>query len=161
MKTMMAPGDGDNGHSGATVNLLDDSSTPISIVLVDDSGSYAFSRDHDFYNDVSGGALTGGTSLGGVSRAIEALDTPVLTNGTTGVKYDAVDFTAAGTGSITNVGDGSKALNAIVIFHNTGDVATAELIAFIDTGTGFDVTPNASTVDIVWHENGIFNFNYT
>jgi hypothetical protein len=55
---------------------------------------------------------------------------------------DAADVTLA---SVT--GDPAEAL---VIYQDTGDPATARLIAFIDEATGLPVTPDGSDVTITW-----------
>ena len=63
--------------------------------------------------------------------------------------FDAADLT--GGSALTNVGNGSDALNAIVIWNDSITSGTGDgLIAYIDTGTGFDVTPNSSTIEITW-----------
>lgn len=42
---------------------------------------------------------------------------------------------------------------ALVIYRDTGNVATSNLIAYIDTATGLPVTPNGGDITVVW-DNG-------
>jgi len=152
IETMLAPGNASNGHSGATIDLLDVTTNVVSISLVD-SGTYTFSEDHDYYDDITAAAI--------VSNSATAISTPVFGDGTTGARWDAANFNSGGAGSLTNIGDGVDSVDAIIIWVNTaGASSTDPVVAYIDTGTGFGVTPNASTVDIVWHADGIINFNY-
>lgn len=97
------------------------------VVLID-TGTYTYSASHDYYNDLSGvvgtesGVLTNKTSTDGVADA------------------DDVTFT----------GVTGNTIEAIVIFKDTGNVATDLLIAYIDTGSGLPITPNGGDITIVW-----------
>ena len=151
IKTMLAPGGG--GHGSKSVDLTDTTTDVISLVLVDNAYADTNEAD-DYYDDITGTAIVSGSAT--------AISTPTLTSGTSGVKWDAADFNSGGAGSLTGVGDGVDAVDVIVIWVNVsgGSSATDILVAYIDTGTGFGVIPNSSTVDIVWHADGIINFNY-
>jgi hypothetical protein len=97
------------------------------VVLID-TGSYTYSSAHDYYNDLSGvvgtesGVLANKTSTDGVADA------------------DDVTFT----------GVTGNTIEAIVIFKDTGNVATDLLIAYIDTGSGLPITPNGGDITVVW-----------
>lgn len=90
---------------------------------------------HDFLNDVSGivatsGLLTGKTVTSGIVDASN-ITLPAVT--------------------------GSQVV-ALVVFRDTGNPATSNLIAFVDTATNLPLTPNGGPVDVVWDlTNGVFN----
>ena len=50
------------------------------------------------------------------------------------------------------------ALEALVIYKSTGDLATSPLIAFIDTATNLPITPVGADIPIIWNNgaNKIF-----
>jgi hypothetical protein len=112
----------------AQVQMLTDD---IRVVLVD-TGAYTYNASHQHYDDLSG---------------IIGTETALLT-GKTWVNglFDA-DNTVFDT-----VPSGTDA-EAIVIFKDTGNVATDLLIAFID---GFVVDPNGNDIPINWNVAGIF-----
>lgn len=116
----------------ADIDLLVDT---IRAVLID-TGTYTFSAAHDFYNDLSGVV---GTESGALASKT-----------TTGGTFDAADITfTAVTGNT---------VEAIVIFKDTGNVATDALIAYIDSASsGLPVTPNGGDINIVWNASGIFS----
>ncbi len=100
----------------------------IKVTLVD-SADYTFSQTHDFLDDVPAGArvatsgnLANKTSTAGVADA------------------DDIVFTAV-------TGDTAEAL---IIFADTGTASTSRLIAYIDTVTGFPVTPNGGDIYVTW-----------
>lgn len=97
-----------------------------------DTADYTFSQTHDFLDDVpsiarvaTSGNLANKTTTAGVADA------------------DDIVFTAV-------TGDTSEAL---ILFVDTGTAATSRLIAYIDTVTGFPVTPNGGDIYITW-DNG-------
>jgi hypothetical protein len=102
------------------------------VILVDAADYTVNLGTHDFLDDVPAGArvATSGAMAGKTSTAGVA---------------DANDVTLS---SVT--GDPSEAL---VIYKHTGNEATANLIAYIDTATGLPVTPNGADITIVW-DNG-------
>lgn len=111
----------------ADIDLLVDT---IKAVLVD-TGTYTYSAAHDFLNDLSG---TVGTA--------QTLGTKSTTSGT----FDAADVTyTAVTGN---------SVEAIVIYKDTGNSATSNLIAYID---GISVTPNGGDITVAWNASGIFS----
>jgi|TARA_B110000263_G_scaffold142028_1_gene123294 hypothetical protein len=115
------------------LDMVDDT---IKVVLVD-TGTYTYNAAHDFYNDLSG-ILGTGVELG--SRTV-----------TLGV-FDAADVTFTTPSAGTTI-------EALVIYKDTGNVATSNLIAYIDTGTGLAFTTNGADIDIVWDSgaNKIFS----
>ena len=107
---------------------LDWTGQDMRVILVD-LADYTFSAAHQFLTSVPAGArvavsgaLTGKTATSGVADA------------------DDVTFT-----SVT--GDQSEAL---VIYQHTGVDATSRLVAFIDTATGFPITPNGGNITVIW-----------
>ena len=106
--------------------LVDD----IRVVLID-TAVYTYNAAHDFFNDLTGvigtesGLLTGKSTTGGV-------------------------FDAANTVVPSVTGD---TVEAIVLFKDTGNVATDPLIAFID---GLTLTPDGNNVNVNFHASGIF-----
>lgn len=110
----------------ADIDLLVDT---INVALID-TGTYTYSSAHDFYNDLTGvvgtpGALANKTTTGGV--------------------FDADDEVIA---SVTGA-----TIEAVVIYKDTGNVATSNLICFID---GLSLTPNGGNITVVWNASGIF-----
>lgn len=107
---------------------LDWAAQNFKVVLVD-TADYTFSQTHDFLDDVPVGArvatsgnLTNKTSTAGVADA------------------DDIVFTAV-------TGDQAEAL---IIYQDTGTAGTSRLVAYIDTVTGFPVTPNGGDIYVTW-----------
>lgn len=117
------------GFLSGAINLTSDA---IRAVLID-TGTYTYNTAHDFYNDLSG--VVGSES--GV------FGSKTVTNGV----FDAADITFS---SVTGA-----TVEAIVIFQDTGNVATDRLIAFIDTATGLPVSPNGGDITVQWSASGI------
>lgn len=106
-------------------------SDTIKIVMID-TGAYTFSAAHTSLSDVAAGArigtpqtLTNKTSTAGVADA------------------DDVTFTAVASGAY-------GALEAILIYKDTGVAGTSYLIAYIDTATGLPVTPNGGDIIVAF-----------
>jgi len=114
--------------SGA-INIPSDA---IRAVLID-TGTYTYNSAHDFYNDLSG--VVGAES--------SAFSSKTVTNGV----FDAADITFSAVTGAT--------VEAIVIFQDTGNVATDRLIAYIDTATGLPVQPNGGDIVVTWNASGI------
>lgn len=119
--------------------LLDDSADidlndgTVKVALID-TGTYTYSAAHDFYNDLSG-----------VVGTPQTIANTTVTNGL--FDGDNVTFTAVTGNSV----------EALVIYIDTGNVATSRLVAYIDTGvTGLPVTPNGGDISITWNASGIF-----
>lgn len=110
---------------GGDIDLLVDD---IKMVLVD-TASYTYSDAHEFLSSI---VEAGRTSISGnfANKTV-----------TSGV-FDADDVTlSAVTGNVSE---------AIVVYKDTGDVATSPLIAYIDTATGLPITPNGGNILIQW-----------
>lgn len=45
-------------------------------------------------------------------------------------------------------------IGAIVIYHDSGDPGTSDLIAYIDVATGLPITPNGGDIIVTW-DNGV------
>lgn len=95
------------------------------------SSAYTFSSAHDFFNDLTG-VLGSGT-----------LASKSCTNGV----LDAADTVVAGVLA--------SAAHSVWIYKDTGNAATSQLIAFFDTGIGFDQTPTGATT-IIWPDDANF-----
>jgi hypothetical protein len=116
---------------GLTDIDLNDGTVKVALV---DTGTYTYSAAHDFYNDLSGVVGTPGT-----------IANTTVTNGL--FDGDNVTFSAVTGNSV----------EALVIYIDTGNVATSRLVAYIDTGvTGLPVTPNGGDITITWNASGIF-----
>lgn len=89
---------------------------------------------HDFYDDVSASVI--GTP--------QTITTPTITDGV--FDGDDVTFTAVAAGST---------LEAVVIYKDTGVAGTSNLIAYIDTITGFPLATNGGDITIQW-DNGSY-----
>lgn len=111
-----------------------DLTTAVVRAVLIDTGTYTYSAAHDFYNDLSG--VVGAESPAFASKT--------FTNGV----FDAADITfSAVTGATAE---------ALVIFIDTGNVATDALVAYIDSATsGLPATPNSGDINIVWNGSGI------
>lgn len=110
----------------------------VKAVLVD-TGAYTYSTAHQFASSLTGTAGTAQTI--GTKTYVAGL-----------FKGANVTFTAVPTGTSTGT-----ALEAIVIYIDTGTAATSPLVAYFDTGvTGLPVTPNGGDITISWNASGIF-----
>ncbi|WP_150523840.1 hypothetical protein [Roseibium sediminis] len=111
---------------------IDLTSDTIKVALVD-TGGYTFAATHQFLSDIGSNIL--GTA--------QTLANATVTNGV----FDADDvvFTeqAAGIGTL-------DAIEALVIYKDTGTAATSNLIAYYDTATGLPVNPNGGDITITW-----------
>ena len=122
------------------INLLTDT---LRAQLVD-IGAYGYAVGHQFLSSVPAAARIGtpGTLAG---RTLTTVGTKAV--------FDADDtlLTAvpAGTGTAAQS-------EAIVIYRDTGDAATSDLIAFLDTGTGLPLVTNGGNAVITWDAAGIF-----
>jgi hypothetical protein len=107
-------------------------------VLLVDTANYAFAKNVDRHlSDIPTAARIGATA---------ALTGKTATNG----------VALAGDATATSVTGPS--IEAIVIYHDTGNDATAELICYLDTGIGLPWDPQGANVVIHWDTgpNGIF-----
>jgi hypothetical protein len=111
---------------------LNDGTVKVALI---DTNDVAYSATHDFYNDISAAV---------VGTPQEITNTTVVNGLFDG---DNVTFTAV-------TGDPCEAL---IIYIDTGNVATSRLVAYLDTGvTGLPVTPNGGDITITWNASGIF-----
>ena len=118
---------------GLTDIDLNDGTVKVALV---DTGTYTYSAAHDFINDTSG-----------VVGTAQTIANTTVTNGL--FDGDNVTFTAVSGNSV----------EALIIYIDTGNVATSRLVAYIDTGvTGIPVTPNGGDIIITWHASGIVQF---
>ena len=92
-----------------------------------DTGVYTYSAAHEFFDDLTGVVDTSG-NLASLTYALGVAD--------------AADITIT---AVTG-----NTVEAIVIWHDTGDPATSELIAYIDGAAGLPVTPNGGDILIQW-----------
>lgn len=88
---------------------------------------------HDFLDDVPGAARVG---------TPEVLANITVTDGV----FDADDVTFAALAGDT--------VEAIILYVHTGVEGTSKLLAYIDTGGGFPLTPAGTDVTITW-DNGV------
>ncbi len=122
---------------GAGVNLL---TGTIKAVLID-TGQYAQSDADQFLSAVPAAARVG---------TPPTLVNKTVLNGT----FDADDVLFTSVPAGTGTGDKDE---AVILYRDTGDAATSELIAFIDTATGLPVMPNGGNVIVTWNAGGIFS----
>lgn len=122
---------GREGFLNGDVSWRDDA---IKAVLID-TADYTFATMHDFLDDIpiaarvaTSAALTGKTGTDGTARA------------------GNVVFT-------TPTGDPCEAL---VLYQDTGTVATSRLLAYIDSANGLPVILNGTDATVAWHADGIF-----
>jgi len=122
---------------GAGVNLV---TSTVKVQLVD-TGVYTFADSHQSLSSIPTAARIG-TAVTLASKTVAS-----------GV-FDAADsvFTSvpAGTGTAANV-------EALVIYRDTGDATTSDLIAYIDAATGLPFTPDGGNQNVTWPSAGIFN----
>lgn len=104
----------------------------IKAVLVDAADYTVSLTTHQYLSDIPSGARVATTA---------ALTSKTTTAGVA----DAADpvFSAA-------TGDQSE---AIVLYKDTGNASTSQLIAYLDTATGLPVLPNSGDITVVW-DNG-------
>ena len=113
-----------------------DLSTAVVRAVLIDTGTYTYSTAHDFYNDLSGVVGTESGALANKTFTAGAFDS------------DNVTFSAV-TGNT---------VEAIVLFVDTGNVATDALICYIDSASsGLPVTPNGGDITISVNASGWFS----
>lgn len=123
------------GREGFLGGDIDWDANNIKVTLIDSADYVVNLSTHDFYNDVTvaGRVATSGN-----------LASKTKTNGTA----DAADVTfSAVTGDVSE---------ALVVWADTTVESTSRLIVYIDTGTGFPVTPNGGDITVQWDAAGIF-----
>jgi hypothetical protein len=117
-------------------------STNVRVAFID-TGVYAFSQTHDFYNDLTTGVWPNTRATG------VALGTKTYTAGT----FDAADSL------FSSFSNGSISIEGIIIYIDDGAAdASSRLVLFLDTSiTGIPFTPSGSDVTIQWNASGIFS----
>lgn len=115
----------------AGINLTTDT-----IKVVGVTAAYAPNMATDQYLSAAG-ANTVGTA--------QVLGTKTVTGGVFKAANGAFPAVAAGT-----------AMQALLVFKDTGSAATSPLIAYIDTGSNLPITPNGGDIDFTWNASGIF-----
>jgi len=121
-------------------------SDTIMCALVDTSPGtgYTFSPAHGYWSVIAG--LGTGAYPGVPKRLVRLVGGPDLD--TTDGAADADDVTFVAVPSSAN------AIEAIIIFKDTGVAGTSPLIAYIDTATGLPITPNGGDIIVTW-DNGV------
>lgn len=116
---------------------IDWDANTIKLGLIDNADYTVNLATHDFFNDVAADL----TPSGGADALVAISGAFANKTKTLGVA-DADDVTLSAVS-----GDVSE---SIVIFQDTGNVATSRLIAYIDTATGLPVTPNGGDITVQW-----------
>lgn len=130
-----------NGILGSHATVVDLDADTISAMFVDHADDTPVAATDDFLDDIASAARV--PALGSC---------PSLASKTIGTVGSGV-FDAADTTFTALSGDASESL---ILFKNTGNHATSNLIAFWDTATGLPLTPNGGDVTVAWHSSGIF-----
>jgi hypothetical protein len=106
----------------------------VKVALID-TGTYTYSAAHQFWSSASAASV--GTP--------QTIGSKTFTAGT----FDGADVTfTAVTGA---------AVEALILYIDTGTAGTSPLVAYIDTSvTGLPVTPNGGDITITWNASGIF-----
>ena len=120
---------------------IDLTSVAVKFVIVDTTGgasNYTVdSVNHEFLSDV----------VAGSRRATSAaLSSKTVTNGT----FDAADII----GAFPSLSGG--AIEAAIMYVDTGTESTSRLICYFDTGGGLPFTPTGNNADLVFNASGIF-----
>ena len=131
-------------HAATGIGLV---SSVIKAQLVDTS-AYNYSDAHQFLSSVPAAARYGSPAT---------LQNKTVNLSGTDAVFDADDslFTSVPAGS---AGSTDKE-EAIVLYRDTGDPATSDLIYYIDTATGLPVTPNGGNIVVAWDAAGILKFS--
>ena len=127
---------------GNTLSALNsaEGATGVFAALVD-TGTYTFSRTHQFYSSLTG--------IVGTDQEILTKTQVADTSGSNGAVFDGADLTFTAVTGAT--------VEAIVLYRkNAGASTTWQLIAYLDTGvTGLPVTPNGGNITVTWNASGI------
>lgn len=130
-----------NGILGAHATRVDLDADTISAMFIDGAVDTPVVGD-DFLDDVASGSRV--PALG----SAPSLGTKTIGSVGTGV-FDAADTTfTALTGAQSEY---------LILFKNTGNHATSDMIAIWDTATGLPLTPNGGDVTVTWNASGILS----
>lgn len=106
----------------------------VKVALID-TGVYTYSAAHQFFSSAATASI-------GVPQVINS---KTFTDGV----FDGADVTFSG---VTG-----NSVEALIFYVDTGNNATAPLVAYIDTSvTGLPVTPNGGNIAIAFNASGIF-----
>lgn len=119
--------------TSGTINLGTGSGGDTIKVRLVRTSAYTFSQAHEFASSLPAAIVTDVT-----------LGTKALSGGT----FDAAD-------AVFLAVPGGAAIDALVIYKDTGVASTSPLIAYID---GFSVTPNGGDITIQWQSTTPFIF---
>ena len=117
------------------INLATADLRMIGVTVSSGTTNYAFSAAHDFLDDVASGAI--------IAPAV-ALTNKAVANG--GLTADPLVFPAVAI-------DGSKKIDALILYLHTGTPSTSALLAYLDTQTGLPATPTGEDVTVTWTGN--------
>lgn len=118
------------GREGFLDGTIDWDTNDMRVMLV--KSAYTYDAADKFLSDL--GAVDNGRSA--------ALGSKTVTDGVA----DAADISLVATAAV--------ACNAVIIFQHTGADATARVIAYIDSITGFPFTPGAGMTVNIAFDNG-------
>jgi hypothetical protein len=126
----------DTGRNAFLAGTISWTGDTIGAVLVDTDDYTINSATDQYLSDIPAGARVASTTVSGTSA-------------TAGIA-DAADTVFS---SVT--GDQSE---AIVLYQDSGDENTSQLIVYIDDATNLPVTPNGGDITVIWAEtiNKIF-----
>lgn len=128
----------------SSLNLTSDT---IRVLALKGTG-YTFDPDHDFVTDLTPGS----NEVSGGSYARQDLGTKAVNVDDTN---DRAEFTAAATTFSAVPAQGGSNVTALVVFKFVTNDTDSPLIAYIDTGTGFPLTPNGSDITVTWNAEGV------
>lgn len=132
-----------NGVLGAHATYVDLDSDTISVMFVDHADDTPVAATDDFLDDIASAARV--PALGS-APTVGSKTIGTVAAGT----FDSADVTfTALTGDVSE---------SLIMFKNTGNHATSNLIAFWDTATGLPLTPNGGDVVVAPSASGWFTF---
>jgi hypothetical protein len=111
---------------------IDMSADTIKLVFVDEGTDTPIPSTDQFLSDISAGARI---------AISPAFTTKTVTNGI----FDADD--------VTTTAVSGASVESIVIYKDTGNAATSNLVAYINSATGLPFTPSGGDVTVSW-DNG-------
>lgn len=141
------------GHAGfAKIVDLEEGTHSSDIQGIFVSSGYTLDRTDQWYSDILSTAIVQNQAAADFTFS---LANTAVTQLNPGIKFDADDL--SGASQLTGVGDGTDAINAIILFDDqTASDDNNPVICYIDTGTGFGLTPSNSVIEILWASGGIF-----
>lgn len=110
----------------AGINWISDT---IKAILVNTSSYTVNTSSHQYYTDVTGGAIVAGPVT-------------LASKGATAGAASAANVTFSSVSGST--------IGAIILYKDTGTGSTSPLIAYIDTATGLPITPNGGDIIVTW-----------